>query len=189
MLEFRFHGFGGDGAVIAGKIFGLAVSLEGKIAQIVPAYQATRRGGSVDIHLRVDEKEILRTSRVYNPDGIVIFNSNWENRKEIFREGLKKGSFAILNTRKKPSEIDFGVDFKAIGVVDATGIALETIQRPIPNTSMLGAISKTLGIVKPESLEAGIKDVFPEWLHENNIQALRKSYDETIVYGEWTEIE
>jgi 2-oxoacid:acceptor oxidoreductase gamma subunit (pyruvate/2-ketoisovalerate family) len=189
MLEFRFHGFGGDGAVIAGKIFGLAVSLEGGIAQIVPAYQATRRGGSVDIHLRVDEKQIFKTSRVYNPDGIVLFNSNWENRKELFTEGLKNNSFAILNTRKKPDEIDFGVHFKVIGVVDATGIALETIQRSIPNTAMLGAISKTLGIVKIESLEKGIKEVFPEYLHKNNILALRKSYDETKVKGNWNENE
>ena len=181
MIEFRFHGRGGDGAVLAGKMLGVAASLEGKIAQIIPAYQATRRGGDVDIHLRIDDDPIFITSRVYDPDGIVVFNSMWEDKKEFYTTGLKEGGFAVINTRKKPAELDLGVKELDIGVVDATGIALETISRTIPNTSILGAVCRTTGIVELESLKTGVKSALPSWLHENNIRALEKAYNETVV--------
>ena len=182
MIEFRFHGRGGDGAVLAGKMFGMAASLEGKIAQIIPAYQATRRGGDVDIHLRIDTEPIFITSRVYNPDGIVVFNSMWEDNKKYYSTGLKEGGFAVINTRKKPAELDLKIELSDIGVVDATGIALETIARTIPNTAMLGAVSKTTEIVKLESLKAGIKKELPSWLHKNNIRALERGYSETTIH-------
>lgn len=181
MIEFRFHGRGGDGAVLAGKMLGVAASLEGKIAQIIPAYQATRRGGDVDIHLRIDDDPISITSRVYDPDGIVVFNSMWEDKKEFYTTGLKEGGFAVINTRRKPEELDLGTKFLDIGVVDATGIALETISRTIPNTAILGAVCKTTGIVELESLKTGLEKALPSWLHENNIRALEKGYNETVV--------
>ena len=105
MIELRFHGRGGDGAVLGGKMLGVAASLEGKIAQIIPAYQATRRGGDVDIHLRISDDPISITSRVYSTDGIVVFNSMWEDRKKFYTTGLKEGGFAVINSRKKPAEI------------------------------------------------------------------------------------
>jgi pyruvate ferredoxin oxidoreductase gamma subunit/2-oxoisovalerate ferredoxin oxidoreductase gamma subunit len=182
MLEIRFHGRGGDGAVLAGKMLGVAASLEGKIAQIIPAYQATRRGGDVDIHLRISDEPIFITSRVYSTDGIVVFNSMWEDRKKFYTTGLKEGGFAVINTRKKPAELDLGVKVLDIGVVDATGIALETISRTIPNTAILGAVCKTTGIVELESLKKGVEKALPSRLHENNIRALEKAYNETIVH-------
>ena len=182
MIELRFHGRGGDGAVLGGKMLGVAASLEGKIAQIIPAYQATRRGGDVDIHLRISDEPISITSRVYSTDGIVVFNSMWEDKKEFYTTGLKEGGFAVINSRKKPTEIDLGVKVLDIGVVDATGIALETISRAIPNTAILGALCKTTGIVGLESLKKGVESALPSRLHENNIRALEKAYNETVVH-------
>jgi pyruvate ferredoxin oxidoreductase gamma subunit/2-oxoisovalerate ferredoxin oxidoreductase gamma subunit len=181
MLEIRFHGKGGDGAVLAGKMLGVAASLDKKIAQVVPAYQATRRGGDVDVHLRISDKPIYVTSRVYNPDGIVVFNTNWKNEKKIYLAGLKEKGFAVINTRDKPKELDINLNLSKVGVVDATGIALETIQRTIPNTAMLGALCKTTDIVKLGSLKKAIKNVFPEYLHEKNVFAVEKAYNDTVV--------
>jgi len=179
VIEIRFHSLGGEGAVIAGKILGIAATLEGKYAQIIPAYQATRRGGSVEIHIRLSDVPIDITSRVYQPDGVVLFNEQWEKNQEKVITGLKENGFAVINTRKKPQDIQ--IKEVEIGTVDATKVALDTIGRTIPNTAMLGALSKATNIVSLISLEAGIRKELPPRIHDINIKALQKAYQQTEI--------
>ena len=179
MIEFRFHSLGGEGAVIAGKILGFAATLENKYAQIIPAYQATRRGGNVEIHIRLSDSPIDITSRVYQPDGVILFNEKWEKNKEKLLTGLKEKGFAVINSRRSPQ--DFPIKQIKIGIVDATKVALDTIGRTIPNTAMLGALLKTTDLVTLDSLEVGIRRVLPPRIHDANINALQSAYDKTMV--------
>jgi Pyruvate/2-oxoacid:ferredoxin oxidoreductase gamma subunit len=66
-------------------------------------------------------------------------------------------------------------------LVDATGIALEMIGRPIPNTVMLGAFVKTTGILKMESIFRAIDKRFPPRLAEPNNRAAQAGYDRAVV--------
>jgi pyruvate ferredoxin oxidoreductase gamma subunit len=61
--------------------------------------------------------------------------------------------------------------------VDATGIAVELIGRPIPNTVMLGTFAKTTGILKMESIFKAIDKRFPPKLAEPNKKAAQAGYD------------
>jgi pyruvate ferredoxin oxidoreductase gamma subunit/2-oxoisovalerate ferredoxin oxidoreductase gamma subunit len=181
MMEIRFHSLGGEGAVIGGKILGIAATLEDKYAQIIPAYQATRRGGIVEIHIRLSDKPIDLTSRVYQTDGVVLFNERWERNKTIFLKGLRKDGFAVVNTRKRPQDIFSDIEAKKIGSVDATRVSLDSLQKAIPNTAMLGSLAKTTNIVSLKSLEAGIRRELPKHIHEININALKRAFNETVV--------
>ena len=181
MMEIRFHSLGGEGAVIGGKILGVAATLEEKYAQIIPAYQATRRGGIVEIHIRLSDNPIDLTSRVYQTDGVVLFNERWESNKDNFLKGLRKNGFAVINTRKKPQDIFMDIEATKIGTVDATKVSLDILNRAIPNTAMLGSLSKTTNIVSLKSLEAGIRRELPEHIHEININALKTAFIETVV--------
>lgn len=47
MIEIRFHGMGGQGAVMGALMFAEAAFSEGKFAQKIPVYGGMRRGGDV----------------------------------------------------------------------------------------------------------------------------------------------
>ncbi|MCJ7732671.1 2-oxoacid:acceptor oxidoreductase family protein, partial [Candidatus Bathyarchaeota archaeon] len=72
MNEIRFHGMGGQGAVMGALMLAEAAFAEGKYAQKIPVYGGMRRGGDVTVFLRLDNKPIRRTSGIYEPDAVVI---------------------------------------------------------------------------------------------------------------------
>ena len=76
MYEIRFHGRGGQGAVLAIQILAKALVHEGKFIKGVPSFGFERRGAPVTSYLRFDDKEIRQTTNIYNPDWIVFFINN-----------------------------------------------------------------------------------------------------------------
>jgi pyruvate ferredoxin oxidoreductase gamma subunit/2-oxoisovalerate ferredoxin oxidoreductase gamma subunit len=181
MMEIRIHGRGGQGAVTSSKLAGLAASIEGKFAQGLPFYGFERRGAPVEVYLRFDDKPILLSSRIYEPDGIIVLDPILASLGNVVARGIKENGFAVLNTLEKPEVIDYGDRLGKIGIVDATGIALKTLKRPITNTAILGAFSRMTGMLKLSSLEEAVRRVLPERFHKANIEALRMSYDETEI--------
>ncbi|MCD4718012.1 MAG: 2-oxoacid:acceptor oxidoreductase family protein, partial [Desulfobacterales bacterium] len=68
MIEIRFHGRGGQGAVTAAEILAKAAISEGKYAQGFPNFGAERRGAPVMAFLRISEKPIYIRERIDTPD-------------------------------------------------------------------------------------------------------------------------
>ena len=58
MIEIRFHGRGGQGAVTSVELLALAAIEEGKYAQGFPSFGPERRGAPVLAFSRVDDKPI-----------------------------------------------------------------------------------------------------------------------------------
>ena len=73
------------------------------------------------------------------------------------------------------------IEATKIGTVDATKVSLGTLNRAIPNTAMLGSLSRTTNIVSLKSLEVGIRRELPEHIHEINVNALKTAFNETVV--------
>jgi 2-oxoisovalerate ferredoxin oxidoreductase gamma subunit len=179
MNEIRFHGMGGQGAVMGALMFAEAAFSEGKYAQKIPVYGGMRRGGDVTVFLRLDDKPIRRTCGIYEPDAIVILDPNLTKHQRV-RQGLKEGGSAILNDTRDPSEIDMGVKLNTLATVDATNISTETFgvrAIPITNTIILGAIAKATGWVKLESLFDPITHTFPGRIGELNVEACKRGYE------------
>jgi len=163
MIEIRFHGMGGQGAVMGALMFAEAAFSEGKYAQKIPVYGGMRRGGDVTVFLRLDDKPIRRTCGIYEPDALVILDPNLTKHQRV-RQGLKEGGTVILNDIRNPSEVDIGVELDTLATVDATSISTEVFgvrAIPITNTIILGAIAKATGWVKLESLMDPIMSCTP----------------------------
>ncbi|MCK4582216.1 2-oxoacid:acceptor oxidoreductase family protein, partial [Candidatus Bathyarchaeota archaeon] len=107
MIEIRFHGMGGQGAVMGALMLAEAAFSEGKYAQKIPVYGGMRRGGDVTVFLRLDDKPIRRTSGIYEPDALVVLDPAL-TAHETVRKGLKEGGVAILNDTRSPAEVDLG---------------------------------------------------------------------------------
>lgn len=180
MIEVRFHGMGGQGAVMGALMLAEAAFSEGKYAQKIPVYGGMRRGGDVTVFLRLDDKPIRRTCGVYEPDALVVLDPVLTRTPEV-RRGLKKGGIAVLNDARSPGEVDLGVALSKTATVDATGISTEIFgQRAIPitNTAMMGAVAKATGWVRLESLFEPIRHAFPGRVGELNVEACKRGYDE-----------
>ncbi len=183
MFELRFHGRGGQGAVMAAQTLAEAAVIEGKYAVAFPFFGAERRGAPVLAFTRIDSKKIYSKTQVYAPDCVIVLDNSLLDTIDVVA-GLKPEGQVVINSRDKPEDIDLGKEIKT-GVVDATSVALEILKAPITNTAILGAMAKVTGIVKLESLEEAIKRRFGEKLGksvgERNALAARTAYNRTVV--------
>lgn len=103
--------------------------------------------------LRFDEKPIRETHQVYEPDFIVVLDPFIGKSPTSF-DGLKDNGVAILNTLRPLEKWPRGL--KVLGIVDATTLALEEIDRAVVNTCMLGVITRVTGCVKLESVVSSL---------------------------------
>lgn len=183
MYEVRFHGRGGQGAVMAAQALANAAFLEGNYAVSFPYFGAERRGAPVLAFARVDPKKIRVKTQVYQPDYIVVLDARLIETVNVV-EGLKENGMAILNSPLKPEDIDLGMEVQT-ATVDATSIALDVLGSPITNSAILGAFAAATKLVSIESIEEGIKTVFGARIGasaaEKNARAARKAYENTVI--------
>lgn len=183
MFELRFHGRGGQGAVMAAQTLAEAAVLEGNYAVAFPFFGAERRGAPVLAFTRIDSKKIFGKTQVYSPDCVVVLDDSLLDTIDVV-SGLKDGGSVVINSKERPDDIDLGKELRA-GAIDATSVALETLKAPITNTAILGALAKVTGIVSIASIEEAIKTRFGEKLGRNvgemNALAARTAYDRTII--------
>ena len=180
MIEIRFHGRGGQGAVVAAKILADAFFQEGKHVQSFPAFGVERRGAPVTAFTRVDDSPIFLRCNIYTPDIIVVMDPTLLRETGV-TTGLKENGMVLVNAARedlKTSEYEGFV----VASVDATEIAvrrgLGTNTNPIVNTAILGAFSRATGLVGIESIVQSITVGVPKNAEEN-AAAAREAYDET----------
>ena len=179
--EIRIHGRGGQGGVTAAELIARAAYKEGKWVQAFPYFGAERRGAPVKAFARISDDPILIRSQIYNPDYVIVLDESLLEVANV-TEGLKKDGIIIINTRKKPSEIDLAG--YRVATVDATGIALElgllVVGLPVVNTAMVGAFAKATGEIKIESVIESIKEEWRGAIGEKNAKAAVLAYERLI---------
>ena len=179
MIEIRFHGRGGQGAVTASRILATAAFLEGKHSQSIPMYGTERRGAPVTAFVRIGDKDKMVRSLVHDPDYVVVLDPLLRKSVNITM-GLKESGVLIINSTVTPDKIE--LDKKVTtATVDATGIALEVLGRPITNTAILGAFCKATGAVKLESVLEAVKQTWSGRLAEMNVKAVEEAYNRTLI--------
>lgn len=180
MVEIRFHGRGGQGAVTSAELTALAAIEEGKYAQAFPSFGPERRGAPVMAFVRVNDAPIVTREKVYEPNVVVVLDPTLLKIVNV-EAGLKPGGIVILNTTKSVDQIRQETGIKAkIATVDASKIAMDTMRVPITNTTMLGALVKAAGIVELRALDGPIKHRFGP-IAEKNINACNRAFEETKV--------
>lgn len=174
MIEFRFHSRGGQGGVVAGKLFAVAFFKEGKYVQTFPTFGVERRGAPVMTYVRISDKPIRLRNQVYEPDHLVILDPSLIAHFDV-TQGLKKGGLILVNTDKDISELDFPDHFRPVAI-NAARIALDhklgSITQPIVNTAIIGALAKLTGLVSIESVVAAVKEEAPVKPEENAAAAV-----------------
>lgn len=178
MYEVRFHGRGGQGAVMAAQTLAEAAVLEGFHAQAFPYFGAERRGAPVKAFARIDKGRITLKSQIYKPDMLVLMDETLPEIEPV-TDGLKPEGVAVVNTPMAPEEYDLGISVVTT-TVDATTIAFEKLKAPIVNTAILGAMAKAQDFISMDSIVKAIQDKFGERLGPRaadlNSEAARAAY-------------
>jgi len=183
LVEVRWHGRGGQGAVTAAEILAHAAIEEGFYAQAMPSFGAERRGAPVQAFNRISDKPIRTRGSIKEPDVVVVIDETLLGLSEVV-EGIKPSGVFVASTSMKPGELreKLGVKCK-VATVDALKVAREVLKVPITNTSMLGAFAKAVGIVKLETLLSKVEERFGPKLGPLNVEAVKRAYEETEVVG------
>jgi pyruvate ferredoxin oxidoreductase gamma subunit len=180
MIEIRWHGRGGQGAVTSVELLALAAIHEGKFAQGFPSFGPERRGAPVMAFTRVDDKHIRLRCKILNPDVVVVLDPGLLKIQNPPAD-LKENGIIVLNTSKTAEEIRREYGYKhTLALVDADKVAREVLGVPIVNTTMLGALLKATNVVKIESLEHPLKERFGG-IAAKNFNALKVAYEQTII--------
>jgi 2-oxoacid:acceptor oxidoreductase gamma subunit (pyruvate/2-ketoisovalerate family) len=177
--EIRFHGRGGQGAVMAAKMLASAFAAEGKCVASFPMYGFERRGMPVIAFARVDTEPIREKTQIYTPDCLMVIDPTLLTLETLF-DGLKPGGILILNSAK-PIEKRFSDNLEKAGVVNATHVAMCEIGRDIPNTCLIGAFAATTGWLKLESVLKGLSDYLEGDMLEKNIRNAKRGFNEVEV--------
>ncbi len=176
MQEFRIHGRGGQGIVVAASIFAEAVFLGGHYARAFSLFGAERRGAPVTAFIRTGPERLMPRSRIYDPDYVVVFDATINS--EILFAGLKEKGTMLINAGDDWTERVSAERLNELNarlyLVDAREIAwrhnLTIGSFPMVNTVMLGAMAKISGLAEIGDLEQSIRKRVSARLDEN-IQA------------------
>jgi phenylglyoxylate dehydrogenase gamma subunit len=183
MVEIRFHGRGGQGAVLAAKILAKALVVEGKYIKGVPSFGFERRGAPVAAFLRFDDHVIRQTTNIYRPDWVVCLDPTLFKTVDIF-EGVKETRGILVQaTALGMTELTIPPQIVKVGLCDAVRIALGVFGRSITNTVMLGALVRTTDVVSLDCLTSVLGEVaFRDAALDANVEAVRRGYQETVVH-------
>jgi pyruvate ferredoxin oxidoreductase gamma subunit len=184
MTEIRWHGRGGQGTVTAAKVLADACLSGGRHVQAFPEYGPERAGAPLRAYNRISPSEIRMHCPVLHPDVVSVVDATLLESINI-TEGAHGNTIFVVNTSKDPSEIRKKLNAKPtqkVFTVDATKIALECIGRALPNSPMLGAINKAIGIVSQDKLLDTVKKSFgkkfAQKIIDGNLEAVKRGYEE-----------
>lgn len=182
MIEVRFHGRGGQGAVTSAEMLALASIEEGHYAQAMPSFGPERRGAPVAAFSRIDDERIRLRIGITEPDIVVVLDPSLVGIP-VVQQGLKPGGLVIVNSTEDEAGVRKAMSGYAgrLAVVNATAIAMRIMKVPITNTSMLGAIAKAVGNPELESFFGPLRERFGK-IAARNIDALKAAHEETETY-------
>ena len=184
LTEIRWHARAGQGAVTAAKLVADAALLQGAYIQAMPEYGPERTGAPLKAYTRVSDDPIEVHNTIVNPDIVVVLDDTLLDSVDVV-EGLVPDGVVILNTEMtaKEAKEKLGVaNGVTVAVVDASGIAIDMIKRDIPNTPIVGALSKVTGIVPLDAVKTRLEETFgkkfAQEMIDANLGSVERAYEE-----------
>ena len=163
MVGIRFHGRGGQGAVVASKILANAYFQQGLYVQAFPSFGMERKGAAVSAFVQLDSLPIVERGEIKHPDAIIVLDHSLLNKVDVV-QGAKPGAQILLNCRDHENQIPIKGPFRVAGV-DAVKIALQhklgSKMAPIINTVILGAFARLAGDLALSNLLEAIETGVP----------------------------
>jgi pyruvate ferredoxin oxidoreductase gamma subunit len=183
LTEIRWHGRGGQGAVTAAKMVAELALGQKKYFQAFPEYGPERSGAPIVAFTRVSDEPIQIYAGIEHPQIVIVLDPSLLSIVDVTK-GAPDDAIVLVNSEMSPAELrkHYHLEGYRYFTIAATRIAVETIKRPIPNTPMVGALTRITGLFAIDEVVAFLrKDFskkFPPKVVEGNINAITRSYEE-----------
>ena len=183
MLEIRWHGRGGQGAITVSRVLAMAALKKDLFVQSFPEYGPERGGAPMKAYNRIDAREITLHCGIYEPDLVAVLDRTLLTAEDV-TEGLKPNGALVVNTPEDPKEVRSLLGFASkILTVDADFIARQT--NKFPNVALLGALMRTIAFIPMELVEEALQELLAEKLAKPaiklNLDALRRGYEQAQI--------
>ena len=183
LTEIRWHGRGGQGAVTAAKMVAELALGQNKYFQAFPEYGPERSGAPIVAFTRVSDEPIQIYAGIKHPQIVVVLDPSLLGIVDVTK-GAPADAIVLVNSEMSPADLrkQYHLEGFHYYTIAATRIAVETIKRAIPNTPMVGALTRITGLFPIDEvvafLRADFGKKFPPKVVEGNINALTRSFEE-----------
>ncbi len=185
LVEFRWHGRGGQGAKTACLLLADAAFHAGKFVQGFPEYGPERMGAPITAYNRISDARCNLHCNIEQPNYVVVVDESLLDTVDVTK-GLQDGGAVIVNTSKTPAEISEKLKGwqGSVCTIDARTISEETLGRYFPNTPMLSAAVRVSGILEEDTFKKDMQESFQHkfatkpQVVEGNMAALLKAWKE-----------
>ncbi len=166
--EMRFSGFGGQGVILMGHIFGEAAVLDGKDATLTKSYGPEARGGACSTDIIVSDDRV-HYPQVREPDVLISMS---QEALETYLPALGEKGTLMIDTDLVETSREGTVG------LPATEIAKEKIGiKQVANIVMLGYFTAMTEYVTKDSMKKAVEELVPEGTEEKNLEAFELGYE------------
>jgi pyruvate ferredoxin oxidoreductase gamma subunit len=189
LIEIRWHARAGQGAVTAAKLVAETALYEDRFMQAMPEYGPERTGAPLKAFTRISDEAIEVCNNIENPGIVVVLDATLLSSINVL-DGMLPDGAVVVNSTESPAvmrEILKAPDGVKVATVDASGIALATIKRDIPNTPIVGALIKVDPVVDLESVKGQLLKMFgakfSQEMIDANLESVTRAYEEVLIDG------
>jgi len=167
-MRVRFSGFGGQGVVLCGFIFGKAAMLDGKNSMQTQSYGSASRGGLTKSDVGIESGEIYDLANDKLDVLVTLSQQSYDRyRGDLLPDGRLFYESDLVRTGDEPGDRAFGA-----GVTD---IAFKKFGRKImANMIMMGLVNATVEVVSRDALLRTIRESVPRGTEEKNTEAFHE---------------
>lgn len=187
LTEIRWHARAGQGAVTAAKLVAETALELDRYMQAMPEYGPERMGAPIQAFTRISDEPIEIHNNVETPHVAVILDETLLPIVDVV-SGLTGQGIVIVNTCSPPDQIRVALkltDGQRAASIDASGIALATLERDMPNTPMIGALAKVTGLFTLDQVRDHLAKMFGKKFGQKvidaNLEAVTRAYEEVQV--------
>jgi 2-oxoglutarate ferredoxin oxidoreductase subunit gamma len=168
-MNIRFSGFGGQGIILAGVIYGSGATLDGKNVVQTQSYGSASRGGACKCDVIISDEHIFEL-QFPNPDILISLS---QQAYDKYSPQLKEKGILIIDkdlvTPKK--------DHHSLHSVSFTDIAFKKFRRNIiANMVVLGYMTALLNLISKKAVSQAIRENAPPGTEDINIKAFQEGY-------------
>jgi len=187
LTEIRWHARAGQGAVTAAKVVAETALSADQYMQAMPEYGPERMGAPIKAFTRISNEPIEIHNNIEFPDVVIVLDESLLDVVDV-TEGMKADGTLIINTCSPAAAVKQALglpDTARCACVDASGIAIDTIKRDIPNTPIVGALMGVTGVIDVEVfkqlLAKNLSKKFGQEMIDANFAAVDRAFQEVTV--------
>lgn len=181
MIQIRWHGRGGQGAITAAKVVAEAAFKAGYAGvAMAPTFGTERRGAPVCTSLKIAKNKIFDLSPIVTPDIVVVLDYLILNEVDV-TAGLKPGGLLVINS---PHNVEaHKLPNHRVAVANVTKLGTEAgLRKGIVNSGIIGALCKASELVDIDLLADCISKEFYNRRPEENARSACLAFEATQMH-------